>query len=71
MTRLLRQIYTAPTADAAETALLAFADSDLGRRYPAAVAVWERAWKRFIPFLAPVRKVIYTTNDRKPELPDP
>ncbi|HEX3962526.1 MAG TPA: hypothetical protein VHZ03_38845, partial [Trebonia sp.] len=23
----------------------------LGRKYPAATAVWERAWDRFIPFL--------------------
>ena len=48
----LRPIYTAPTVEAAETELLAFADSDLGRRYPAAVATWENAWERFIPFLA-------------------
>lgn len=61
----LRPIYTAPTAEAAETELLTFADSDLGRRYPAAVQAWERAWERFIPFLAfppEVRKIIYTTN---------
>ncbi len=61
----LRPIYTAPTAEAAETELLAFADSELGRRYPAAVQAWERAWERFIPFLAfppEVRKIIYTTN---------
>jgi putative transposase len=61
----LRPIYTAPTAGAAETALLAFADSDLGRRYPATVATWENAWERFIPFLAfppELRKIIYTTN---------
>jgi putative transposase len=61
----LRPIYTAPTAEAAETELLAFADSDLGRRYPATVATWENAWERFIPFLAfppELRKIIYTTN---------
>jgi len=61
----LRPIYTAPTADTAETELLAFADSELGKRYPAAVATWENAWERFIPFLAfppEVRKIIYTTN---------
>jgi putative transposase len=61
----LRPIYTAPTADAAETGLLAFADSDLGRRYPATVATWENAWQRFSPFLAfppELRKIIYTTN---------
>jgi putative transposase len=61
----LRPVYTAPTAEAAETELLAFADSDLGRKYPATVQAWERAWERFIPFLAfppEVRKIIYTTN---------
>lgn len=61
----LREVYTAPTADAAESALLAFADSPLGRRYRAAVGVWERAWERFVPFLAfpiEIRKIIYTTN---------
>jgi putative transposase len=61
----LRPIYTAPTVEAAETELLTFADSDLGRRYPAAVAAWENAWQRFIPFLAfppELRRIIYTTN---------
>ena len=61
----LRRIYTAADADAAETALLELADSPLGRQYPAAVAVWQRAWERFIPFLAfppELRKIIYTTN---------
>jgi putative transposase len=62
---LLRLIYTAPTVEAAETALLEFAGSELGKQYPAAVATWERAWERFIPFLEfppEVRKIIYTTN---------
>jgi putative transposase len=61
----LRPIYTAPTVEAAETELLAFAESDLGRRYPATVVTWENAWERFIPFLAfppELRKIIYTTN---------
>jgi putative transposase len=61
----LRPIYTAPTADVAESELLAFAESELGRKYPATVATWENAWERFIPFLAfppEVRKIIYTTN---------
>jgi putative transposase len=61
----LRPIYTAPTVEAAETELLAFAESTLGRRYPATVATWENAWERFIPFLAfppELRKIIYTTN---------
>lgn len=61
----LRPLYTAPSVDAAETELLALADSELGRKYPGMVATWERAWQRFIPFLAfppEVRKIIYTTN---------
>lgn len=62
---LLRRVYTAPTEDVALDALGAFADSDIGRRCPGAVAVWERAWERFTPFLAfppEVRRIIYTTN---------
>ena len=61
----VRPIYTACDADAAEAALAELAGSDLGRKYPAAVTVWERAWERFTPFLEfepPIRKVIYTTN---------
>jgi putative transposase len=61
----LRPVYTAPTAEAARMELEAFAASDLGRRYPATVQAWERAWDRFIPFLEfppAVRKIIYTTN---------
>jgi putative transposase len=48
----LRPLYTAPSVDTAETELLALADSELGRKYPGMVATWERAWQRFIPFLA-------------------
>ncbi|GLZ50349.1 IS256 family transposase [Actinomycetospora sp. NBRC 106375] len=61
----LRPIYTAPTVEAAETELAAFADSDLGRRYPATIATWQAAWERFIPFLEfppELRRIIYTTN---------
>jgi putative transposase len=62
---MLRPIYTAAGEDTALDALGAFADSNLGKKYPGAVAVWERAWDRFIPFLAfppEVRRIIYTTN---------
>jgi len=61
----LKPIYTAPTAEVAQTELLAFTESALGRKYPAAVATWTNAWERFIPFLAfppELRKIIYTTN---------
>jgi putative transposase len=61
----LRPIYTAPTDEAARLELDAFAGSELGRRYPAAVMAWENAWERFIPFLGfppELRRIIYTTN---------
>jgi len=61
----LKAIYTAPTAEAAEAALLDFAGSELGQRYPATVSTWTAAWERFIPFLEfppELRRVIYTTN---------
>jgi putative transposase len=61
----LRPIYTAVNADAAFEELSTLERSDLGTKYPAAVAAWERAWERFVPFLdfhPDVRKVIYTTN---------
>ena len=62
----LRPIYTAVNADAAQDALLELADSELGRKHKAAIAVWERAWDRFTPFLEfppDLRKVIYTTDE--------
>jgi putative transposase len=61
----LKPIYTAPTAEAAEAELMEFAESGLGRKYPAAVMTWRNAWDRFIPFLEfppELRKIIYTTN---------
>jgi putative transposase len=48
----LKPIYTAPTVEVAETELLGFTESALGRKYPATVATWTAAWERFIPFLA-------------------
>jgi putative transposase len=62
---LLKPIYAAPGLEAAEDAMLAFADSPMGRKYPSAVKTWTDAWERFIPFLEfppEVRRVIYTTN---------
>lgn len=60
----LKVIYTAPTVDAAQARFDEFAGS-WRTKYPAMVAMWERAWGEFIPFLdfpAPIRKLIYTTN---------
>lgn len=61
----LKTVYQAADADAAKTALGAFAASELGRGNPNTVRVFEDAWERFIPFLAfppMLRRVIYTTN---------
>lgn len=65
MAAALRSIYTACDADAAYAALADFSATPLGKKYPAAVAVWERAWDKFVPFLEfgpALRKVLYTTN---------
>jgi transposase-like protein len=61
----LKPIYTAPSAEAAQAELDAFADGPWGRKFPTVTAAWRRAWDRVIPFFAfpaPIRKVIYTTN---------
>jgi putative transposase len=61
----LRPIYTAPTDEAARLELDAFAGSELGKRYPAVVMAWEKAWERVIPYLAfqpELRKIIYATR---------
>jgi len=61
----LRSIYTAPTVEAATSALETFEASALGGRFPTVVAAWRRAWTHVIPFLAfppAVRRVLYTTN---------
>jgi putative transposase len=61
----IRPIYTAPSAEAAQAELDAFADGPWGRKFPPVSAAWRSAWDRVIPFFAfppAVRKVIYTTN---------
>ena len=62
----LRRIYSAADADQARQVLdelsHAWANS---RTRTAALAVWDRAWERVIPFLAfpeEIRRIIYTTN---------
>lgn len=65
VSRALKPIYAAANEDAALAALTAFTESELGQKYPSAVAVFENAWDRFIPFLQitpALRRVIYTTN---------
>lgn len=41
--RELWRVYTAATAEAARIELDAFADSNLGKKYPATVATWQVA----------------------------
>ena len=62
----LRRIYTAADADQARQVLDELQEtwSDSKTR-TAALAVWDRAWDRVIPFLAfpeEIRRIIYTTN---------
>ncbi|GFG52198.1 hypothetical protein MAGR_36390 [Mycolicibacterium agri] len=64
MAQALRPIYTAATEDAAKLALEQFR-AQWNTKSPGAVAVWDRAWAEFVPFLAfpvEIRKIIYTTN---------
>lgn len=64
MARDMRPIYTAPTVQAAELAMDAFAQTWQSTA-PGAVLAWRNAWEDFTPFLAftpEIRKVIYTTN---------
>jgi len=60
----LRSVYTAPTVAEAETRFACFAD-EWRDKYPAMIAMWERSWTEFVPFLdfpAEIRALIYTTN---------
>src|SRR5690349_15655521 len=61
----IRPIYTAPSAEAAQAELDAFADGPWGQKFPPVSAAWRNAWDRVIPFFAfppGIRKIIYTTN---------
>jgi putative transposase len=64
LSRDLRPIYTAATADAAGARLEELA-AKWGGRYPAIIALWRNAWAEFIPFLdydVEIRKIICSTN---------
>jgi putative transposase len=64
ITAALRPVYTAVNEAAARAALEQLRAS-FGKKAPGVIAVWERAWEQFIPFLqfdTAIRKVIYTTN---------
>jgi transposase-like protein len=60
----MRPIYTAPTIEAAELALLEF-EQTWGKRYPMSIASWKNNWNRlttFFKYPVEMRKIIYTTN---------
>jgi putative transposase len=62
--RDMREIYTAPSLEAAEARFATFA-ADWEERYPAMIDTWRRSWAEFVPFLGfPVelRTIVYTTN---------
>ena len=64
ITAELKVVYTAATVTVAEQRFAEFA-ATWRDKYPAMVAMWERSWPEFVPFLdfpLPVRKLIYTTN---------
>jgi putative transposase len=64
ITSELREIYTAPTVEAAEARFGEFAEN-WRARYPAMVKAWESAWEEFVPFLEfpiELRRIVYTTN---------
>ena len=69
----LRQIYAAPTEQAARQALDAWTDSDIGRTYPAIRRQWDAAWEQVIPFFAfPARGPqghLHHQHDRVDQLP--
>ena len=60
----LRKVYTAATADAAETRLAEFA-AKWDDRFPMIAKSWRDNWARVVPFFAhppEIRRVLYTTN---------
>ena len=60
----LKNVYNAPTAEAARTALNAFRER-YDERFPAISKSWENHWDRLVPFFdypEEIRKIIYTTN---------
>ena len=64
ITKALREIYTAPTVDAAQARFQEFSDT-WKPVYPAMIAGWEASWNEFVPFLEyplELRKIVYTTN---------
>ena len=64
ITQAMREIYTAPTVEAAEARFAEFA-GEWEALYPAMIRAWRSVWTEFVPFLefpVELRKVVYTTN---------
>ena len=62
----LRSVYRAENADAGLAALEAFEEGPWGQKYPAIAQSWRRHWEQVIPFFAfsaPIRRMIYTTDE--------
>jgi len=60
----LKEIYLAPSADAAESALDRFAEK-WDQKYPTISRSWRNRWNEVIPFMKfspEIRRAIYTTN---------
>jgi transposase-like protein len=60
----MREIYTAPSLEAATERFETFADQ-WREKYPAMIATWETSWNDFVPFLdfpIELRRLVYTTN---------
>jgi putative transposase len=65
ITAALRPVYTAVNEAAARAAPDQLR-AGFGKKASGVIAVWERAWEQFIPFLefdTAIRKVIYTTDE--------
>jgi putative transposase len=61
---LFRQIYNAPTVEAAEQALTTF-EAKWAERFPVIGRIWRDRWQQVIPLFGypePIRRAIYTTN---------
>lgn len=61
----LKPVYQAPDVVAAEEALEAFGESDLGQKHPYIVDAWRRQWAQVVPFFQyspELRRLVYTTN---------
>ena len=64
VTKDMREIYTAPSLQAAEARFAQF-KTDWEATSPAMIKAWESAWTEFVPFLdfpVELRKIVYTTN---------